>query len=838
MNISKRSFYRAFLLAFCAAIIPGTAHADVFGRLKISVRNVDNDKPISNAKVVLHDETNVHPDVLLSTGEDGSVTTGLLETHLWTLRISADTFGTEQKQVQVAADTTGSVSIVLEPAETTITVTGTKTIIAANDTGQTRSRDREFLSRFPLNNANPQQLTGLLLTTPGFVQDSANQVHPRGEHSATSVDIQGIQLGGANQGRFGPIIDPRALENVDILTGSFAPEYGSQSGAILNSTIRSGTIDPKESFEFGGGNYGTADGFASAGGQFGAAISAPDAEGKQQKSASYFIAAGARHTDNALEAPQPHNQTAHNSGDTGTLLGKFDFRPTADDTVSLMVNVAPARTDVANRTGLPDEYADFGQGYGFGGALSQAQAAASGIVSQEDAGQDIYQEDLNDFAVLQWRHNFSDKVSGQFSVGANQSYLDVKNDNPAVNLDALPDDSSIEYNPTVKRHANHALASASLTAEVGDHTLKAGGSLDIQNGNDSYQLIPASGLAADALAAADPRLAPQGTAQFDDEGNPVLDSTGNQVYVLQPGAATPKVGLHSHGYYDAAYVQDTWKLTDKFTANYGLRFDAYRQEVNLDRPSIDKVQFSPRLNLAYALLPGTVVKASYNRLFIDPPLSQGSVIGDPISPERLNQFDVSIEQQITSRQRAKVAYYDKAIKNQVDTGLLIPSTQLGIFTSVNLERDHVRGLELSYDLLPADDDGVSAFTAYTYSVAKPSGVDNTGEEVDAFNDHDQRHTVTTGAAYTFDGGWSLGTTEYYGSGLTSSALDDDSRRKSRFLTNISATSKPDLLWGKGGLKLSVENLFDQRERINFNSAFSGTRFEQGRTALLSAFFYF
>jgi len=43
----------------------------------------------------------------------------------------------------------------------------------------------------------------------------------------------------------------------------------------------------------------------------------------------------------------------------------------------------------------------------------------------------------------------------------------------------------------------------------------------------------------------------------------------------------------------------------------------------------------------------------------------------------------------------KLAYYAKNIKNQIDTGLLIPSTQIGVFTSVNLQRGHVIGTELS-----------------------------------------------------------------------------------------------------------------------------------------------
>jgi outer membrane receptor protein involved in Fe transport len=811
------------------------ASADVFGRLHVSVKNVDDSKPIAGATITFHDPANVKGDLTLSTNAAGSVTSPLLETRAWEVTAAAPKYATIRKEVRVSPDSVTELAFELEPVETTIKITSERSILKPSDASTVSTRPREFAAAIPVTAQNPQQLTGVLTSNPGFVQDSANQVHPRGEHSATSIYIQGFQLGGAAQGRFGPIINPDALENLDIMTGAFPPEYAGDS-AVLNTTVRSGTITPFATIEAGGGNYRTGVGSFAIGGQTGFADDVGESQ-SAPKILSYFLSGSLRGTANALESPQPQDQTAHNRGSADTLLGKFDLTPDHSDVFSLIVNGAPARTQVANRTGLPAKYANVGQGFGFGGALSEAAAAAQGILSQDAAGQDIFQKDQNAFGVLQWRHEFDDQLSSLLSFGLDQSKLDTLNNNPGIDLNNLPDDNSIEYNPTVRRTADHKQVAASLTWSNADHTVKAGAQYVDETAQDSYQLVPASQLAVDALFAADSRLVPEGTPEVAADGKPVTDAQGNQVYHVNQGATSPRLPVHSDGYYTAGYVQDTWKAFEHFTANYGLRLDAYKQHQNLGQDNVEEDQFSPRVNLAYGFYPTWVGRASYNRIFIEPPLSQGAIIGEPIRPERLNQYEVSLEKEVTPRQKAKVSFYEKFIKNQVDTGLLIPSTQLGLFTSVNFDRDHVHGAEVSYDLLADHNFGTSAFVAYSYSVAQPSGFDNAGAPVPKYNDHDQRHTLSGGAAYTFDNGASVGADAYYGSGVASSVVTDNGPRKQNSRVDLSATS-PKFIFGKGGLKLTVANLFDERDLLNFNSGFSGTRFQQARTVLLSTYFAF
>ena len=401
------------------------ARADVVGRLHIVVSNVDTAKPIPDTTITLKDSVGARADsVLTPDAATGDVTTDLIENRAFEITVAAPGFNAETRSVTVIADTTSDVIFELEPEEKTIRVTGDRSILRPRQTANSTTRNQNFIQKFPATVSNPQQLQGIIATVPGVALDSNNQAHVRGEHTQTSIYLGGFQLGGALVGRFGPLIAPDALENADVQTGSYAPEYGSETAAIVNATVRRGTIDQKFSLNAGGGEFGTAQGFLSFSGQGGAPVPgqtlAPGS--KPERQFSYFLNATARRTNNALEPPQPDNQSAHNSANAQSLLGRFDFTPSQKDTFTLTLNAAPAKTEIANRTGLPAKYAGVGQGFGYGGALSQADAqnlvGTAGYgnsnvgLTQDQARQDVNQKDNNDFGVLQYRRTFSDRLSG------------------------------------------------------------------------------------------------------------------------------------------------------------------------------------------------------------------------------------------------------------------------------------------------------------------------------------------------------------------------------------------------------------------------------------------
>lgn len=848
---------RRIVLPLAAALFcllgASMAHADVFGRLHFSVKNAADEKPVAGARLVLKDSANTHADVTLTTDAQGSATSPPLEIRAWQITASADTFQDDTRSVTVVADTTTEVEVLLEPLkEKKFIIRGTKDLVNKSQTNSGSRRDDTFIKTFPTSADNPFSLSNIIRSTPGAAEDSVNQEHIRGEHNATGININGFYLPSALAGRIGSILVPETIQSLDILTGGFAPEYGGETAAVLNLNLRSGPIRPIREFTLQGGDYSTFNGSLTLGGQFGKPIGAPQADGTVARRFGYLLDFTARRTGNALEPPQPDNQTAHNTGSSISGFGNFDYTAGAHDQFTATFNTTPAYTQIANRTGLPSKYAPVGQGYGFNG-VRDANGTIPGadptllgaqtllLASQDASGQDINQRDGSDFGVLSWRHTFDSRLTGLLSLGLVHSSQEIRNNNPFVDPLALPIDNSIEYNPTIVRNSHHVQPQGSLTYTLGKHTLKGGFIDDEQEGDESYQLTPTSQLSLDALAAGAPNLAPAGTFKTDAAGNPVLDVLGHQVYNIDPNHPnTPVVNVHREGFYRAAYVQDTWNATKRLTLNYGLRFDWYHQSQNLGQGSVDQANLSPRINLSYLLAKRTIARISFNRLFIQPPLAQGAVLGASIVPETLSQYDASIERQIGPGQTLKIAYYVKDIRNQIDTGLLIPFTQIGVFSTLNFTDGNVHGLEISYELAPRNNVGWSAYATYTNSLARPNGVDNLGGDAPDYNDHDQLNTLNLGAAYTWRSGASAGLNLYYGSGLASSSLASlvssnalyNGVRQENTQVNLVLSSGSRLFPGNhGGVTLSINNLFDDRSVLNFNSGFSGTRFVQGRTIL-------
>lgn len=653
----------------------------------------------------------------------------------------------------------------------------------------------------------------------GVAEDSAGQAHVRGEHSEIAFVVDGVPLPDTLSGRQGSIVVTSTIQSLEMITGGFAPEFGGQTAAVLNIQTLPGVERPHLDYSLQGGGFGSQGGEVTSQGPIG-------------RKASYVIDVNASQTKNSEEPPQPDRQTAHNLGSSRTVFTKFRLAPSSRDAFTLTLSNNPDASQIANRTGLPTSYAQAGQGYGLfglrnadgtrpdaGNSPGTLGSAPIRLASQEDSGQDINQDEITEFATLNYQRKVSRTDNAQIALTLLHSGQDVTNHNPSIDPNNLPVDNSIEYNPQAFRNVHHVQASASYGSRKGPHDIKGGFLLDFQTGNETYHIDSASQLALDALAAIAPNLAPPGhaTSQMDINGYPVFTATGS----------TPTLQVNRTGAYRAAYLQDTWKL-GKFTANYGLRGDWFNQNQNLGQPDIHTFELSPRVNLQYKMDGATDLRLAYNHLFNSPPLAQGAVVGQAIKPETLNQYDLAVSHKISSNQSTTLAYYYKDIRNQVDTGLLVPGSQIGLYSAVNFAKGAVHGVEFSYNITARKGIGWDAYLSYSYSVAAPNGLDNTGAPAPDYNDHDQRQTVGAGIAYTWKSGAFGALTVEHGSGLASSVVPPNTSRTPRTEVDGHLGTSPRFFGGLGSLAVDISNLFDDRTVINFQSAFSGTRFQQGR----------
>ena len=847
------------------ALVTAPAHAAPMAssastdHIRFLVVDPETRKPIAGAQVEIEDPTGTHSRLILHTGLLAAGPTLVLDVPHWatiTKRTSGDATIASRATVvtvrlgetlrlsvrQAGQNTSGQATPGQPPVrDIFIVVRATRLSRQSQATPAATTTHEQIQER----SGGSTTIQSVLKSDAGVTNDSAGQQHIRGEHSEITYVVDGVPVPDTLSGRQGSVVVLSTVQSLDLLTGAYAPEFGGQTAGILDITTLPGARKPNVDLNLQGGSYDTTNGDLTWVGPMG-------------KNASYVFDLGATRTLLASEPQQPTDQTAHNAGASINEFAKVRYTPSRADVVTVTLSRNPNTQQINNRTGLPDSFRLAGEGYGFlglrnsDGTLPYVTTANAGLLgaqtipllSQQADGMDINQSEVSEFGTIAWRRSISKRTTGLFAFTALHSGQDVSNNNPAVNLLNLPVDNSIEYNPETVRNVHHTQFVGSLASQQGRHAFKTGLLLDDQYGNETYQLTPSSQLALDELAVSDPSLAPAGTLtpQLNANGTPVVDAKGNPVYVVDVNgnpvyksntSTAPVLRVHRAGFYRAAYVQDNWQESRRFTVNYGLRTDWYKQGQNLGQPIVDTIVVSPRLNFAYTPDRLTSIRWSYDRLFNTPPLAQGSVVGAPIQPEILNQYDVSVQRQVGKGQVVNLAYYIKDIRNQVDTGLLVPGSEIGIYSAVNFQIGGIHGVELSYDVTPPKGVGMDSFVNWTYSIASPNGLDNTGAPAPIYNDHDQRNAVGSGLGYTWKSGANTSVIFTYGSGLASSPIPPSTIRVPRSQVDLHFGTGGHLLSGHGGLNLDIQNLFDSRSVINFDSGFSGTRFQPARRILLS-----
>jgi outer membrane receptor protein involved in Fe transport len=209
--------------------------------------------------------------------------------------------------------------------------------------------------------------------------------------------------------------------------------------------------------------------------------------------------------------------------------------------------------------------------------------------------------------------------------------------------------------------------------------------------DNSYRLNDAHTLRFGAMVSAEQGLAAGASTVLP------LDAVGNPV----DAPFTINDSSTKLGWLFSAYVADEWKLTDKLTLNYGVRFDQMLEYV-------DANQFSPRVSLTYKPFDGTTFHAGYARYFTPPPLvlsaptnlalvnnttqQPATTQNDPVLPERSHYFDAGVKQKLLPGLEVGIDAYYKIAQDLLDDG------QFGaayVLTAFNYEKAFNAGVELS-----------------------------------------------------------------------------------------------------------------------------------------------
>jgi outer membrane receptor protein involved in Fe transport len=262
-----------------------------------------------------------------------------------------------------------------------------------------------------------------------------------------------------------------------------------------------------------------------------------------------------------------------------------------------------------------------------------------------------------------------------------------------------------------------------------------------------------------------------------DNHESVFDLTGKRPPNV-PFGIVDNIALQTWIY--SGYMQDEWKLTEKLTFNYGVRFDLYDGLVRAD-------QASPRAAFEYKLFKGTTLHAGYSRQFTPPPTELVSTTsikafagttGAPASKgngtptvERDHLFDAGVTQEVIPGLNVGIDSYYKKATDLIDEGQFGPAL---IFETFNYAKGRVYGVEFTGSYTH---NNIYAYENFAWSVAQGTQVESgqfnfSPAELKFINshyiflDHDQTFTNSAGIVYNLKG-WMFSLDGIYGSGLRS-----------------------------------------------------------------------
>jgi outer membrane receptor protein involved in Fe transport len=607
-------------------------------------------------------------------------------------------------------------------------------------------------------------LNQVILQAPGVAQDSFGQLHVRGEHNGLQYRLDGVILP-EGLSVFGQALNPRLADKVELITGALPAQYGLRTAGIVDIGTKSGEFTTGGSLSLYGGSHGEIEPSAEYSGSSG--------------NLNYFFSASYLHDDLGVESPDKLSNPLH---DTTDQLQAFAYVGDIIDPasrVSLILGASNERFQIPDLTGETPSLM-------FGPDGDQPLVVDGQTTYPSDMLNES-QKEATYYAVASYLHT-TDRFTGQLSFFGRYSTLKF-----------VPDPLGDLLFDGISQAAYKKDVAGGFQAEgvlhVGDaHTVRAGliGEIDRATSDTSSQVIP---------------LDPVTHSQTSDQPVTIVDDGGQTAKTI------------------SAYLQDEWKLLDRLTLNYGLRFDQFDGYRNEN-------QLSPRANLVWKATSSTTVHAGYARYFSPPPFelvgaetvakfnntTAASAVTTDTTPysERANYYDAGVSQRVTHALTLAVDSYYKTSKNLVDEG------QFGapiILTPFN----YARGLQYGVELNGTFNQG--PFTAYaSFAYAKNKGEDIVSSQFNfsaaelayiadhyIYLDHDQTDTASAGASYLWRG-TRVGGDLIYGSGLRSTApggVPNGDHLPGYVQVNLALSHKFDKApLGPLEVRLDVINLFD------------------------------
>jgi hypothetical protein len=646
------------------------------------------------------------------------------------------------------------------------------------------------LTRAPSSDSFPETLIQL----PGAARGANGVVHVNGDHGVIDYNIDGVSLPQALNREIGSEIDPNDISFLDVIEGAYPAQYGLRFGSVLNITTRAGSGPAGFDGDVHYGSYNDIDqtlGYHAPlpnGGGFDVAV-------RNQQSTRELDPPDANSPhDNGSDTNQFARLTlAHgnNSFTDVTLIHSFRTFQIPND----VQFGEPANTDDSESQDDTFLNLQFRHARGDTGSFSYGPAVKVSRIRDygDPQGDWTYGESLNVTPVPFGNGGTPADCADALTTGIFA---------PTTCAFSLADDkTSIDY-----------IFQGDFVQRYGKHELRAGLGYDLTKVDKDYSVtLQPNNFLAPVLMPATP------TAPIT-----VVDDN-------------PNVG---NTY--TSYVQDSWRLSNAYEADYGLRYDFFTIR------STDFMQgfgaFSPRLKLTRFFGPRASLYVYVGRFFepfsfenVDPHAAQ--LLNLPLQPT-VAQFDLKPERDTQLELGGHVPAGNGELGFRIwqkNANNLIDDTQVGV-TLLHQDINYVLG-RLSAETLdyvdPLRNNG-RAYVNVTHTVSLNKGCETQllapcfgAPTIFTPADHEQRWSITGGLLLNDRrGGWLSGDVEY-GSGLSSAfcmPTTDDCKETPH---TILAVEKGIAVGKNVALTIRVQNLLNDRYYVTLLNA-QGTHYAPPR----------
>lgn len=633
------------------------------------------------------------------------------------------------------------ISLQLAPVATKVTVTTEaadlieKTPVAHTDV------DQSLISNLPIQSPSIGLSQVITNATPGVVADANGFFHPLGEHSDTTISVDGQPVSDQQSKIFANQVPLNAVQSMEVVSGTPPAQYGGMTSLIINTTMKSG---------LGQQTHGA---FTSQYGSFGS-WSEGLAMGTGGNKWGNFLSLNADGSSRFLDSPEFN--AFHDKGNDQSFFDRFDWQPNANNTAHLDLSLGRSWFQIPN------------------------------TYHQVATGQDQREQIKSINLSPEWTHLFSTNTLVAF-----QPFLRI------THVEYFPSHDPFSDLPATvnqDRRLEHAGFTADLTHTHGIHTVKAGMQFVSSPVTENFGLgitdttFNPVCLMSGGSPVLDPTLTnPNNCAGSGYVANPSL-APGLVPYDLTRGGNLFDFHGHANIKEVSLYAQDSVAL-GQWRFDGGLREDIYRG-LSYARA------FQPRIGISYSIKPtSTVIRVGYARLFDIPYyenllLSSATGAGglasngigafgeSPLVPGRRNQFNAGLEQAIGRHLVVSAGYFWKYTQDDFDFDTLFSSP---ITFPIQWRKSKIDGAAVRVNM--TDWHGFTAYSVLGHARSRFFGPEvgglifNSPLNTAVFRiDHDQAFQQTTHVQYelrhpSWMDPW-VGFTWQYESGLVNGSVPD------------------------------------------------------------------